>query len=122
LVSHDCVIWGNEPSATWILARDGEAASELRVAGRVASNDYGFVRQATVHGLGIGLLPSVIVPGDVAARRLIPILPEYRIEDVALYAVYPSARHLPVKARVFIDFVADRLERMLEAPAASADG
>jgi DNA-binding transcriptional LysR family regulator len=35
-------------------------------------------------------------------------LSEYNAPPLTLYAIYPPTRHLAVKVRLFIDFLADR--------------
>jgi DNA-binding transcriptional LysR family regulator len=37
------------------------------------------------------------------------ILTDYTTPEISIYAIYPEPRHLPVKVRVFIDFLIDRL-------------
>jgi DNA-binding transcriptional LysR family regulator len=49
------------------------------------------------------------IEGDIERRRLRRVLPEYRLEGGALFAVYPSAHHLTPKVRVFIDFLVEHL-------------
>ena len=39
--------------------------------------------------------------------RLLPVLDEYVREDVPIYAVYPSSRHLSPKVRAFVDFLVE---------------
>jgi len=43
---------------------------------------------------------------DVAAGRLVRLLPDELDYSTMLYAVYPSRRHLSAKVRTFIDFLA----------------
>ncbi len=54
-------------------------------------------------GLGIGFLPSFMVQNDIQQGRLIHVLPEAQGENVAIHAIYPNRRHLPVRVRAFID-------------------
>ena len=64
---------------------------------------------AALAGTGIARLPSFVIGPDIAAGRLVPILEEYRVADLGIYAVYPAQRHLTPKLRAFIDFVAPRV-------------
>lgn len=44
------------------------------------------------------------------------VLPDYGVEappNVGLFVVYPSRRHLTPKVRVFVDFVVERLPKVL---------
>jgi DNA-binding transcriptional LysR family regulator len=42
---------------------------------------------------------------DLAAGRLVECLPEFASDSIDLYICYASRRHLPGRARVFIDFL-----------------
>ncbi len=60
-------------------------------------------------GLGIALLPCFICGEDLRAGRLVRVLPGWEAPpDSAVSAVYPAARHLSPKVRVFVDFLAER--------------
>ncbi len=55
------------------------------------------------------MLPCFICGEGLHAGRLVHILPEWsEPADTAVYAVYPAARHLSPKVRVFVDFLAER--------------
>lgn len=51
-----------------------------------------------------------LVGKDLQSGRLVQLLPEYVHQKADILAVYPDRRNLPPKARVFIDFLAERLE------------
>ncbi|MNY22147.1 LysR substrate binding domain protein [compost metagenome] len=46
-----------------------------------------------------------MVQDDLAAGRLVSILPAYRSSSVGLYMYYPHRTHVPARVRRFIDFV-----------------
>jgi DNA-binding transcriptional LysR family regulator len=54
------------------------------------------------------LTPSFIAWRDVAAGALLPVLPDHWPEPLNAYAVYPQSRYLPRRARILIDFLAER--------------
>jgi DNA-binding transcriptional LysR family regulator len=45
----------------------------------------------------------------VTEGRLQPVLADHIMPGGTLYAVYPSARRVPVKVRVFVDLLVDHL-------------
>ena len=61
-----------------------------------------------VAGMGIHLEPDFIVAPDVRAGRLVTLLPDYAPPSIDIYAAYPSRRHLSMKVRAFVDFLAAR--------------
>jgi DNA-binding transcriptional LysR family regulator len=67
------------------------------------------LRQAVPVGAGIMLTPTFIVGEDIAAGRLLKLLPEYRAKELTIYAVYTGRRHLTPKVRAFMDYMKNRL-------------
>ncbi|HEV8551028.1 MAG TPA: LysR substrate-binding domain-containing protein, partial [Polyangiaceae bacterium] len=88
----------------------------VEVRGRVSSDDFGFVRQATLDGLGIGLMPKFLGERGVEHGELVPVLPEYLGFRGNWHLVYPSARYLPRRAAAF----RDHLLAELGAPASAS--
>lgn len=104
LSGHDCLIFGTEGlKSTWTLSGP-TGTEEVAVRGKIASNDFSFLLGACVSGMGVGFLPIFRPSRLVESGHLIELLPGYRNLHGALYAVYPSARHLSANVRAFIDF------------------
>jgi DNA-binding transcriptional LysR family regulator len=64
---------------------------------------------ALLRGIGVGLVPTVMMAAPLADGRLEAALPEYRTEPRSLHAVYASREHLPERVRSFVRFLKDRL-------------
>lgn len=97
LESHLCVL--REGVQTW-RAPTGESA---RVRGRLVVNDMHMLRSAAVAGLGLALLPEMMIAEDLREGRLVQVLAESMRWEVGLYLVYPPGRLLSAKVRVFLD-------------------
>ena len=85
---------------------DGEPRA-VRVSGTLHSNSGDFVAEAAALGAGIVFEPAFIVGPDVRAGRLLPLLQDYEPQPLAIYAVYPSRKHLSAKVRLFVDFLVE---------------
>ena len=84
----------------------------LRVAGRCSSNSIEALREACLRGLGLVLLSEWNVTDDVAAGRLVPLsLDDAEPEMLGIWALYPTARLVPPKARLFVEALKLRLEQ-----------
>jgi len=59
--------------------------------------------------LGIALLPHPVTAPEMAAGRLVRVLPEYRRDGADFYAVCVSRRHIPRAVAAFIEFAVARL-------------
>lgn len=60
-------------------------------------------RAATLAGGGLAVLTDFSIEEDVSAGRLIRILPQWRLPRFDIQAMFPPARHVSFKVRVFID-------------------
>ena len=58
---------------------------------------------AAVLGLGLAQLPHYMVEEDVAARRLVEVLPECRPPGAPVHAVMPANRLVPARVRALLD-------------------
>lgn len=105
LGSHNCLIGrGARLNASWPVQRDGETQS-IRVSGNFLVNNGEVLRDAAVAGLGIMMGPRWQVEDDLAAGRLVEVLPEYTSTKRAIYAVLPRQGTLAPKVRAFVDFL-----------------
>jgi DNA-binding transcriptional LysR family regulator len=108
LAAHDCVLFRSRSGkATWRID-DGGGLTSVEVTGRIAGDDFMFLRSAMRAGAGIGILPHLLAQGDLTRGLLVPVLPRFRTRSGALHVVYPQARHVPAKVTAFRDFVVER--------------
>lgn len=105
---HDCLSYGYlSTGMQWKLTgKDGD--HWVQVPWRLCTNNAEVLRDAAVKSGGIALLPTFIIGPDLRAGKLRPVLPRYKAPELSVCALYPPTRHLPVKVRVFIDFLVDR--------------
>lgn len=89
---------------TWRLKGAG---AEVKVAldPVMSSDNVEALRYAALAGEGIALLATFAAWQDLAAGRLVPLLPDYRLPESTISIIYPHAPYLPRKVRAFIDFM-----------------
>jgi len=75
------------------------------------ANNSDALRQALEGGLGIGGLQTLIGAEALASGRLVRLLPDWRLPDRYLYAIFPDARFIPHRVRALVA----RLSEVLEA-------
>jgi DNA-binding transcriptional LysR family regulator len=61
---------------------------------------------------GVILQPTFLVGDDLAAGRLVEILPEYRSIELGIYAVYPTRKHVAPKVRALVNFLEEKLSKL----------
>lgn len=85
-----------------------EGAVVYRPHGPLVTNSSEVIREAILSGMGIALRSTWDVGAELKSGRLVPVLPEFEgSRNVVLSAVYPSRQFLPVKVRLFIDYLAE---------------
>ncbi|MBQ0932703.1 LysR family transcriptional regulator [Ideonella alba] len=103
---HQCLTLSSDASQTrgWAFLVDG-AVTHLRPGGRLDCSDGQVLHAWCLQGLGIAWRSTWEVQADIAAGRLISVLDDYAAPPNGIYAVFASARHLPLRVRLWIDFI-----------------
>lgn len=94
-----------------------EGQAEVSVSGRFRANTAQAQAHAVRAGLGIGLMPLLLVLRDIAAGTLVPILPDYSQDSGGLYVVSPSRRLRSPAVTALIEFFAERMRSNWDAVA-----
>jgi len=108
LVEHRCIGYsyaatGNE----WQLIDSERKAHTVKVNYHMHTNNGDTARAAALAGQGVIWQPTFLVGNDLRAGKLIQLLPDYRLPDIDVLALYPSRRHLSAKIRAMVDFLVD---------------
>ncbi len=88
----------------WHFVVDGKPKI-MRASGVQAFSNGDSILSSVLAGGGLAMLASFMVGEYIKDGRLVSVLDEYVSEDVPIYAVYPSSRHLSPKVRAFVDFL-----------------
>lgn len=111
----------------WVFSRPGDKDEKVLVKGRLRANSTSIMRNLALAGGGVTELPDFLVADDLAAGRLVHVLPEWNLSAGGIYAIYPSRKHLPARVRLFIALLREQFgaapafkRRLLGAMAASA--
>lgn len=114
LLEHNCLrLWTVTSWNEWEF-EGPEGTRTLRVDGNFEANSADAVYHAALTGLGVARLSTYLVGNDLKSGRLVQLLPDYVHQKADILAVYPDRRNLAPKARVFIDFLSDRLGALTE--------
>ncbi|MDA1342781.1 MAG: LysR family transcriptional regulator [Proteobacteria bacterium] len=110
LMDHSCLVnWAIAPRHKWQF-RTESGLKIITVAGRVQSNAAHSIRISALNGLGLVMLPTYIVGGDIEKGALKVVLDNYILPPLDIHAVYPHRRYLSAKVRAFLDFLQAWLE------------
>lgn len=110
LEGHDCVHYRGV-GTHWRLVGSGGQAIEVRAASRLRSNSGQVALDWALAGRGLAMNSWVDVEPDLRAGRLVHVLPGWRSDPAPVCALFPSNRQLPSRVRLFIDAMADWLDK-----------
>jgi DNA-binding transcriptional LysR family regulator len=103
---HEWVVYRRK---TELRLEGGGPACVVLTRGRIVCDDFTFLRAALVNGCGIGYLGSFRLDDDVAAGRLVRVLPQWNSPISDLWAVWPGPAKLPRKVLALLDTVTETL-------------
>ena len=95
----------------WALTRAGEAF-DVGVNGPLSSGDGSVLYGWALSGEGISLEAHWDVADDLAAGRLVEVMPDYRGPPAELYAVFAPGKPVPPRIRLFADHLAKAFARI----------
>jgi DNA-binding transcriptional LysR family regulator len=106
LARHDCLTLSSDASQTrgWAFMTDGQV-THLRPSGRLDCSDGQVLHDWCVAGLGIAWRSTWEVADEVERGVLVSLLEEYAAPPNGIYAVFAQRKHLPLRVRLWIDFL-----------------
>ncbi|MGB3290743.1 MAG: LysR family transcriptional regulator [Burkholderiaceae bacterium] len=90
-----------------VAAYQEEKSQELTLHPTLASENFQFLREAVLGGLGIGLVPEYVIAEDVAAGRAVTSLSEWRLSifGTRMYLLRMPGRYQALASRTLTDFM-----------------
>jgi DNA-binding transcriptional LysR family regulator len=90
----------------WPLFGPNGKAAEIATRTRLRTDNGDALHDWTLAGHGIALKSAIDVTVDIRAGRLERVLDGWASASAPIYAMFPSARHLSPKVRLFVDALA----------------
>lgn len=106
LAHHACLTLSSEASQTrgWAFQVKGEVV-HLRPGGPLDCSDGQVLHAWCLAGLGIAWRSTWEVETHVASGALVPLLEDFAAPPNGIYALFPQRKHLPLRVRLWIDFL-----------------
>ncbi|SFL19879.1 LysR family transcriptional regulator [Lysobacter sp. cf310] len=95
---------------------DGAAYRSLPMAGVLTVNNVEAYRTACLVGLGMIQAPLIGLEPYLARGELVEVLPELSAEPMPVSLLYANRRNLPLRAQVFMQWMAELLQPYLDPP------
>lgn len=89
-----------------LIVKTAQGKQPINTSDLMSVNDPVILREIVRDGGGVALLPALYCYEDISKGRLVEVFQDIQPEDKAtVYALMPSRRLQPQKARLFIEFV-----------------
>ncbi len=110
LVKFDCLTLSSDASQTrgWAFraeGKNGDDVMHLKPGGPLDCSDGQVLHDWCMEGHGIAWRSTWEVEREVAAGQLVPLLEAFAAPPNGIYAVFPQRKHLPLRVRLWIDFL-----------------
>ena len=116
LVSHTCLqmVTPVFPVSQWqFTGPEGEDTIDLGRAPTFQVNVAEALGVAVREGMGVGLLPIYSAISGLRSGELQWILPEYKSQEMNVFAVYPSRQYLDAKIRTWVELLREKFPTTL---------
>jgi DNA-binding transcriptional LysR family regulator len=104
LASHECLGFAYTELRTHWSFEGPEGLVTVPVSGRLMIDSGEALLMAARAGMGLLLQPTELIEPELAAGRLVRVLPKYRPPDRPLHLLYAPDRQMTPKLRSFIEF------------------
>ncbi len=90
------------PRDELVFARNGKEV-RVKVRPTLTGNHAAALQLAVQRGVGIAMMPSFVAARDLAAGSIEPVLTDWRLPELTVFAVYPHRRFVSPKVKVVIE-------------------
>lgn len=102
---HSCIVFARGRERYPWRFHSGQEAFTYLPRGALTTGDAEHVRAAVMSGLGIAQAPRWLLEQEIRAGQALVLLPELQPAPLPLNIVYPAGRRVPMRVRVFIDYL-----------------
>jgi DNA-binding transcriptional LysR family regulator len=123
LAEHDCIVL-RENEGDFTLWRFGDAGNprQIRVHGRLSSNDGDIVTDWALQGRGVIMRSEWQVRPHLESGALVRVLPGVPTPPADIYALLPDDVHVPRRVGDLVDHLAARLPDRIAGARLAVDG
>lgn len=106
LAKFDCLTLSSDASQTrgWAFRVEGEVI-HLKPGGPLDCSDGQVLHDWCLGGYGIAWRSTWEVEAEIAAGQLVAVLEDFAAPPNGIYAVFPQRKHLPLRVRLWLDFL-----------------
>jgi DNA-binding transcriptional LysR family regulator len=109
LAAHACLGYAYLPTReAWRFINKAGEEVAVRTDGPLRANNADALMPALLAGQGLAVQPEFMIRDDLAAGRLVALLPDWHLPEIALHLVTPPGGPRPARIEVLMDFLVAR--------------
>ncbi len=89
----------------WVFSKEGRQSEIVEMRSAVRTDKTPSAYACVKAGIGVSVFPDYMVVDDIAAGRLLRLVPEWTLPAGGIHVVLPIARFRPAKVRRFIELM-----------------
>lgn len=115
LLGHSCLRLSTlvTPLDEWIM-KGPDGLESIAVKANFHVNVAEAMLLGLKEGMGIGVLPLYAAVDALRAGTIVRVLPQYSLQQMGVYALYPSRQYLDAKISTWIDWMHDSVVKALQ--------
>lgn len=110
---HICLTFSPTGMDEWSLV-NSKSSIRVPIVGRVIASNFTVLKNLALMGDGIVYLPSFLLQEELAAGKLVQILPEWSSDQNPVQFVYPNHRFVTPKVNAFISIAMVELKKAFD--------
>lgn len=110
LADHDAVIYAQKGSGAHWTFRRGRTSTNVTLREKLRCTAAEGIREAVLAGLGLAVSTVWMFQPELARGEVRPVLLDWHLPPIDLWAVFPTGRRASTKAQAFIAFVEAQLQ------------
>lgn len=101
------------PNSRDLISPEGETVT-IEFTSQITVNNVELMTQFCRHGLGLATPPAFLVDKDIQAGTLVKVLPDWQVEPIPLYAVWPANVSINSNAKHFLNYLTNQLPDLID--------
>lgn len=104
LLHHDAIVYSQSVGGEEWRFRKGTAETSVRIRSRLSVSAAEGVREAVLAGLGLAIVSRWMMAPELDSGAVVPVLEDWTLPAIDLWAVFPAGRLPSARARAFVDW------------------
>lgn len=111
LLTHDTIVYSQAVGGQEWRFRQGTTEVSVKVQSRLTLTAAEGVREGVLAGLGLAISSRWMMAPELASGAVVPVMTDWLLPKIDLWAVFPTGRLPSAKARAFVSWMETELAR-----------